>query len=180
MNNSVFLRGGPMPQKQRGFALFMGLVVLLVLTVLALTSSNVSIMQERMASNVVESNIAFQNAERQLRVLEQRVRQRDFSNAETWDGYGMVDFPSDCSLDLIHGPRWDNWNGNELMVELGDYVNSAGLPAASACRPIAEATRADGTPLEGEYFILAAREFGPGEESRRAEVIVQSIFFWPH
>ncbi len=175
-----------LPRRQRGVALFVGLMLLLVLTLLGLSSSNVSIMQERMASNVAEYNLAFQRAEEALREAEQRVRSGSLSEANTWQGHNMQGLPNDCSLERRHGGNWASAEWIELddergilMVELNDYVNDDGLPTGSACRPATAGTRLDGSPIAGEYFVAVSRGEGPGDEARRAEVIVQSIFFWP-
>ncbi|NQD91985.1 hypothetical protein HP532_04875 [Pseudomonas sp. CrR25] len=48
---------------QHGAALVVSLIILLLLTVLAISASNTSSLQERMAFNAQENNIAFQTAE---------------------------------------------------------------------------------------------------------------------
>ncbi|WP_137821057.1 PilX N-terminal domain-containing pilus assembly protein [Pseudomonas sp. D(2018)] len=48
---------------QRGVALVVSLVLLLLLTLLAIAASNTSSLQERMALNSQENNVAFQTAE---------------------------------------------------------------------------------------------------------------------
>jgi len=60
-------------RRQSGAVLFVGLVLLLILTLLGLSSSNVSILQERMAGNLAQSNEAFQIAESALRDIESSV-----------------------------------------------------------------------------------------------------------
>jgi len=56
--------------RQRGAALFISLMFLILLTLIGLSAANVGILQERMAGNVRESNIAFQTAEAALRGIE--------------------------------------------------------------------------------------------------------------
>jgi type IV pilus assembly protein PilX len=48
---------------QRGIALLVSLILLLLLTVLAITAASTSSLQQRMAGNAQEQNIAFQVAE---------------------------------------------------------------------------------------------------------------------
>jgi type IV pilus assembly protein PilX len=48
---------------QRGVALVVSLILLLLLTTLAISASNTASLQERMALNSQESNVAFQTAE---------------------------------------------------------------------------------------------------------------------
>ncbi len=52
-----------LPNRQRGVVLLVSLMLLLMLTVLALTATNRSTLQERMAANSQDSNLAFQAAE---------------------------------------------------------------------------------------------------------------------
>ena len=60
-------RVNPGLSHQRGAALFVALMFLIILTVVGLSAANVSVMQERMAGNVRETNEAFQEAEATLR-----------------------------------------------------------------------------------------------------------------
>lgn len=54
-------------REQRGAVLIVGLVLLLILTVIGLASIRGSDMQERMAGNMRDRNVAFQSAESALR-----------------------------------------------------------------------------------------------------------------
>ena len=59
---------------QRGAALVIALIMLLVMTVLGITAMQVTRMEERMAGNSRDVNLAFQGAEAGLRDGEERVR----------------------------------------------------------------------------------------------------------
>ena len=52
-----------LPGSQRGVALFVGLMVLIVALLLGITATRSSIMQERMAGNFKDTSLAFQAAE---------------------------------------------------------------------------------------------------------------------
>lgn len=56
--------------KQRGAALLVALVMLLVVTIVALSSMQSSLLQERMSANVRDHQLAFQAAEAALRLGE--------------------------------------------------------------------------------------------------------------
>jgi type IV pilus assembly protein PilX len=58
------------PGKQRGAVMAVSLLLLLVLTVLALTASQSTVLQERMAGNARDVDLAFQAAEAGLRDAE--------------------------------------------------------------------------------------------------------------
>ncbi|UTW06691.1 PilX N-terminal domain-containing pilus assembly protein [Pseudomonas benzenivorans] len=61
------------PRKQSGVVLVVSLILLLLLTILAITASTSSSLQERMATNAQESNIAFQASESALATLTDQV-----------------------------------------------------------------------------------------------------------
>jgi type IV pilus assembly protein PilX len=56
--------------KQRGAVLIVSLILLLIMTILALSGSQIVRMQERMAGNVRDTDLAFQGAEAALRDAE--------------------------------------------------------------------------------------------------------------
>lgn len=59
---------------QRGVALFVALIILLLLTLLGVTGMQVATMQERMSSGYRAGNMAFQNSEQQLAMTESTLR----------------------------------------------------------------------------------------------------------
>lgn len=59
--------------RQQGSTLVVGLIMLLVITVISLSALQMTSLQERMAGNVVERNIAFQAAEIALRQAENKM-----------------------------------------------------------------------------------------------------------
>lgn len=173
----------PNIRSQRGVALFVGLMLLLILTVLGLSSSNVTIMQERMAGNVSEANVAFQEAERTLRSIEQRLVGYVMASSPalsfappTWEEADLD--RNDCTLSGLESSdlSWleaPDTGGDFIVVDLSDYVDeSDGLTYGSSCRPVTEA----GMKTAGEYFLILARATSP---TGTAESVVQGIFFWP-
>jgi type IV pilus assembly protein PilX len=60
-------------RKQKGAALFVSLIFLLILTVLGVTSMNDTIMQGKMASAIQDGNVAFQGAETAVRLAEEAI-----------------------------------------------------------------------------------------------------------
>lgn len=63
-----------MQHQQRGMVLAVSLILLLLLTILAISASTTSSLQERMANNAQEHNVAFQAAESALSNLSSQVR----------------------------------------------------------------------------------------------------------
>jgi type IV pilus assembly protein PilX len=81
---------------QRGSALIVSLVMLLLISLIGVGSMQGTILQERMASNLQDRNIAFQASERALRVGENAVAANPLSvqtndrlaDPESWGGGG--------------------------------------------------------------------------------------------
>ncbi len=180
-------RVNPGLSHQRGAALFVALMFLIILTVVGLSAANVSVMQERMAGNVRETNEAFQEAEATLREIEQALGAcisgaagcplgsiPIWSEAQADLGIGR----SACTLEAP-GVDSDDWpwraapeTGNEYVVIALTDAGAGGTLFGSACRPMNEL---NDTAIE-EYFLVAARAEGP---AGTGEAVVQSIFFWP-
>ena len=62
------------PSRQRGAVLVVALLMLLIMTVLGVTAMQMSRMEERMAGNSRDINLAFQGAEAGLRDSEDKLR----------------------------------------------------------------------------------------------------------
>ena len=60
--------------QQSGIALIIGLVMLLLLTIIMIAAVQVTVLEEKMAGNLQNQNIAFQAAESALREAEARIR----------------------------------------------------------------------------------------------------------
>jgi type IV pilus assembly protein PilX len=90
--------------RQNGATLVIAMLLLLVLTVLGLTTMNMTRLEERMAGNSRDVNLAFQGAEAGLRDAEERVR--------AWNEFTL---PASCSA-----APCSVWTMNYLPVDLRD------------------------------------------------------------
>lgn len=79
-------------RRQQGAALVVGLIILVVLTLIGVQAMRTNIVQERMAGNMRERNIAFQAAEAALRVGEATgpfaTNNVALADPQNWDGVG--------------------------------------------------------------------------------------------
>lgn len=73
MNRFQLARSSSSAKQQQGAALFVALMILILLTMLALSASQVTGLQERMASVYRADTMAFEAAESQLRGLESQI-----------------------------------------------------------------------------------------------------------
>lgn len=108
------------PRRQRGAVLVVSMLLLLVMTVLALSASQATQMQERMAGNVRDLDLAFQASEASVRGAEMRIddvvgpKRRGSlicPNRDTCDAVGRPDATQDYSR---KDQSWWNDNGYKL------------------------------------------------------------------
>jgi len=76
---------------QRGSALVLSLVILLVMTLLGITAMNTSVLEEKMASNDRNQKLAFQNAESGLSQAEQIILDTDWYSAAGLNSFFSTD-----------------------------------------------------------------------------------------
>jgi len=127
---SASLRG-----RQSGMSLFPAMMFLLVLAILGVAALNSTLMQEKMAGNTRDSNVAFQAAEAALRDAEADVAQNVTS--------GTV-FSSTCATGLCTPPStWPtptsldisklvDWTNAETRRVYGSRTGAASLPDVAA------------------------------------------------
>jgi type IV pilus assembly protein PilX len=89
-------------KKQSGVALIISLVVLLLLTMITVTALQVTSLEQKMAGNMQEQNVAFQAAESALREAEGLIAIDD--PTIDWDGDGTPDPNPFRPLRLSNGP----------------------------------------------------------------------------
>lgn len=197
-----------LPASQQGIALFLALIILLVLTLLGLSSSNTSTLQERMVANSVEAQLAFQRAEAGLRQIEISTRENTFggirSLVQDFNPGANFEF-NDCTLMARTGGDWDSldWQSSAALNSSLSYVvnwavfpsleqgfgfefvilnlveyEDNGLPRVS-CRMGGEVTNEFGASVQPDFYLIAARARGRAAEDRQSTAIVQSIYWWP-
>ena len=142
--------------RERGALLIVALVFLVIMTVLGVTAMRTTTLQERMAGNVRDSNLAFQSAEAALREGEQFLQQATlppftgangllpmeedagqvtFWNAYAWNGNGRV---TASVAGVIEAPRYVIEELPALPAE-GDSAKFGALPDVGFYRVTARA-----------------------------------------
>lgn len=168
---------------QAGLSLIVSLLFLFILTILGLAGARVAVMQERMAGNVNEYNLAFQAAEATLREIELKLKNYGTGtiglSVIRWEDIQAI--RNDCTLENKAGADWASWEdapwqtapdtGNDYLVISISAVSGIGDDLSPPCMPPSSPSE---VPVD-DAFIIAARATGP---AGAADVIVQSIFYW--
>ncbi len=171
--------------RERGVVLVMAMVFLLILTLIGVTTMSTTVLEEKMAGNMQDKNIAFQAAESALTTGENWLRPLTemprFDPAVTNDGLHKQ---SDIST-----PVWETpgiWTGSDVV----DYEQLPGpLPSGQLLSNVAEQPRyliedlgpvqdplkikLPPSPPTRNVFRITARGVG---SSAQAVVMVQSVF----
>lgn len=172
---------------QRGVALVVVLILLVVMTLLALAAMRGSILQERMSANEYDRSMGFQAAEAALREAEVIAKDKPKpTGAGCTDGVCSTPEPTDA-------PRWelDDAAWNAISKEVSVWAPNAAEPLAGKPRFIIElmatdaksancTTSGDVSPdaacSETEYrYRITARSRAQG----RADVILQTMYAAP-
>ncbi|PIE83390.1 MAG: hypothetical protein CSA09_00480 [Candidatus Contendobacter odensis] len=74
-----------LPQKQRGAALIVGLILMTVITLVGVTAMQGTTLQEKMAGNLRDSNLSFQASEAALRNCEQLLQNNYLQQVNRYD-----------------------------------------------------------------------------------------------
>ncbi len=152
-----------MPVRQRGIALYIALIMLLLLSLLGLAAVQVSTMQERMAGNFNTLNLSFQNAEAQIRSSE-------FNLKSQVDGTGA--FLAPLGGNACSNQEVDIWAGTLAATQ-----------AAAAC--ITEVANApsdslvqgqDALNLEFPSFRLYASAADRGVTNSSTVTVLETVF----
>lgn len=167
------------PHNERGAAMVIALVMLLVLTILASASARMTLMEERMTGNTQDRNIAFQAAEAGLRAGEDEAQVPvlpDFDvNA---DGLYTPADPGDP-------PVWEtvDWEDADEVIVSEELADAPGLLADASVAYIVEQLpriptpgedlSADASVDEATFYRVTARGVGVGGN---ATVTLQTTF----
>lgn len=147
-----FFASQPRHSSQKGSALIVGLIIVLMLTLLGITTLRATALEERMAGNQRDVNISFQSAEGALReVINKDLSSVAFDGSTTGYGEQISSF-----LDSSGNPvsEYNYWTG------VFDWTNKA-----------VAATQATGTSEAARYFVetipVSSGVWKAGEATKR-------------
>lgn len=153
--------------RQGGFALIVGLVVLVLLTLIMLTALKMASLEERMAGNLRNENIAFQAAESALREAESIIRSSVEATQIDWDGDGTLEANPFNPLRLSNGPFQ---NTSEPLCVTG-LCGTSVPPQSAAIRVLSdEAVRnaeLEISAIAEPQYVIELMTIEPSTDSRR-------------
>ena len=166
---------------QEGFVLIVGLVILGLLTMLALSGMRDSTMQEKMAGASRDSGLAFQAAESALRDAENCItgatRNCTFDAATNEAHFSQDDAAFPEHNDLFNATTWDDYERPGDLAESGAYiirelVSAGGGPArAGAGEDLGTASKAEKTTETESQAIYEITARGAGESGAGQSVL---------
>ncbi len=159
--------------RQQGAVLITALVLLVVLTLLGVSGMQNTILEERMAGNYRDSQIAFESAEAALRTGENRMLTLAAFNTLKWDG---TDFTYEATP------------SRDPFTTAGQELTDATITAETAQNPVhfierlAEFDLPNSSLVKGfpekppkiRYYRTTARGWG---KTTSAEVVLQSTYY---
>ena len=166
--------------RQKGAALILALIFLLLMTLLSTSSMRTSTMQERMAGNTRDWNLGFQSAEAALREAEEFLR----------DTAVLPEFNDENGYYQVNSDDRPVWTGGTAAAGNGYITYPDDLPGVaerpkyfieklSSIRPAGASTET-GTPVEEIfYFRVTAIGYGGAVDSADeplTAVVLSSVY----
>lgn len=119
----------PIPQQQSGAVLVVSLIMLLLLTIIGVTSMQTTSLEEKMAGNMRDRNLAFQAAESALAAAEASLNPPAalpaFVAAGTGGFYSATPTPDLSDSEIVKDSFWTtNPSANSTVASLGNGIAS--------------------------------------------------------
>ncbi|CAA0109395.1 Uncharacterised protein [Zhongshania aliphaticivorans] len=164
---------------QRGAALIVSLVFLLILTIVSAASMQSATLQERMAGNAKDINMAFQASEAALRAAEAQLSQ---VNVGTFDGSNGLFLscadPTDTRTACIE-PDWSNHSATGWRVLPNSTISNVSRQPEYIIEELSNvadpnaALDSDRPVATLGYYLITARGYGASD---RSMVVLSTTF----
>lgn len=161
-----------MRNKQKGVVLIVSMIMLLLLTLLAVSSMNTTIMEEKITSNYKDKNTAFQSAEAALRDGERYLR--NTTPLPIFTGANGLYQPTNSGA-----PRWNlvvwtdaaqrkSYVGLTGVADQPNYIIEELFPIINT-----KGSAQVGVELENQFYRVTSQAVGSSET---ALVMLQSVY----
>jgi type IV pilus assembly protein PilX len=165
---------------QKGAALIVSLIILVLMTLLGLSSISTSSLEEKMTANLRDHELAFQAAEIALRDAEKRISAfvtepiatQDGSNENTWNTNAMDPTPTNAApWWLERDAAW--WSANGVAsVNVANVATPPRYIIEELVFDNDDENKGTGSPVDGiVHYRITARGTGGSDQAR---VLLQS------
>lgn len=181
----------PARAAQRGVALVMAMILLVVLTLVGFAAVRGTLMQQKMASNLYDREIAFQDTEAALRAATLRIAgnpddiARDCSTSSTVclsNPFYDANLPASGIHQVSEGTAAGQFNASALAASKPQYVieNMGSWPDPESDTGFDQSANAgsygsSGGSTSAVYYRITARSGDPAVVGGRAGVMLQAI-----
>ena len=187
-------------RRQSGAALIISLIILVVMTIIGVSSIQTTSLEERMAGNMRDHNLAFQAAEAALRYAEQDIEERlghtnatDATIQEAFgdgsDGWFHMNNPEPSINELTQSTFWEGRGIESVTSELSNEIVGGGqvqsepkyiirwLAKHALGSPDIEIDRSDDErdDTDSEIYIFRITARGTGG-SNQSQVVLRSYY----
>jgi len=152
---------------QRGAALFVALIMLILLTLLAVAASQISLLQERMSGSFRAQNLAFQNSEGAV------AEQRDVAR----DPLKSYDTISDIPVGLVDGNKspWSGW-----LDTFSNRAQTSTRACGGACPERKGSAVGEDPARKPKFYVISSqqKDADATDDSVAAWASVQTIYVY--
>jgi type IV pilus assembly protein PilX len=176
---------------QRGVALVVALLLLVVITLVGLAAVRGTIMQQKMASNLFDRQIAFQSAEAAMRAAQARIGTNPGDIARNCQAGGVFcqgnpfndpNLPAGKIITVTSGTSAGQFSASKLATSQPQYVveNMGNWYNPSTSTGYGQSANAhnygaQGTSTTAVYYRVTARSGDPATVGDRAVVVLQAM-----
>lgn len=176
---------------QRGVALVVALLLLVVITLVGLAAVRGTIMQQKMASNLFDRQIAFQSAEAAMRAAQARIAGNPGDIARNCQAGGVFcqsnpfndpNLPAGKVITVTSGTSVGQFAASNLAISQPQYVieNMGNWYNPSTSTGYGQSANAhnygaQGTSTTAVYYRVTARSGDPATVGDRAVVVLQAM-----
>lgn len=141
----------PSPHRQQGVALVMALVFLIILTIMGLAAMGTTSLEEKMAGNAKDRNLAFQAAETGLLAGENWINAQINKPAFPSNAAGLY-LPSTTTTPIWNDTSLLDWSGNSNLIVYGGGLQKVATQPKYIIEDLGEVPEVGGSKvLPGAY-----------------------------
>ena len=170
MNRNIFTIQPSSRKRENGAVLAVSLIMLLLLTLIGITGTQVTGLEEKMTGNMRERNVAFQSAETALRAGETFLTQAALPSFTVNGTNGLY---AETSVPPSQNSNWASFNVKTYNATILSNAASAPLYVIQRLKNIGTSSLDAGNYNENELYRVTSRGVGGTNSS---VVVLQSVY----